>query len=448
MIQTLSAYYRLPDSFLNATMEGALMPAKGFFAFGAETTCFGRTSLPSLVHKEPSELRDVLGHCSYSHSLYHFPFDIDETVNNLRLERYLDISATPPSKTRLTHLLRTVYYLMRPMLPVHYRKHLQRFALRDWQQHTFPRWPVDVSIETIFANTLRLALSSGEVDRIPFIWFWPDGHTSCAIMTHDVETAVGRDFCNTLMNIEAQFEITSSFEIIPEVRYEVSQEFLDSIRSRGHEICIHGLNHDGHLFDSKEIFLERVVRINEYGERFGALGFRSPVMYRNVDWYDRFTFKYDMSIPNVGHLDPQRGGCCTVMPYFIENVLELPLTTIQDYPLYHILKKDTLDLWKEQAATIMSRNGLISFIIHPDYTVAEKEQTLYASLLEYLSMLRAQRNVWIALPRDVYHWWSLRNKMRIAERNGKVEIMGEGRQRARIAYALLDGDTVVYEIDR
>jgi hypothetical protein len=250
------------------------------------------------------------------------------------------------------------------------------------------------------------------------------------------------------MNIEAQFDITSSFEIIPEVRYQVTQEFLDSIRSRGHEICIHGLNHDGHLFDSKKIFLERVVRINEYGERFGALGFRSPVMYRNVDWYDHFRFKYDMSIPNVGHLDPQRGGCCTVMPYFIENVLELPLTTIQDYPLYHILQKDTLDLWKEQAATIMSRNGLISFIIHPDYTVAKKEQTLYASLLEYLSTLRAQRNVWIALPRDVYHWWSLRDKMRIAERNGQVEIIGEGRQRARIAYALLDGDTVVYEIDR
>jgi hypothetical protein len=26
-------------------------------------------------------------------------------------------------------------------------------------------------------------------------------------------------------------------------------------------------------------------------------------------------FAYDMSIPNVAHLDPQRGGCCTIMPF-------------------------------------------------------------------------------------------------------------------------------------
>ena len=37
-------------------------------------------------------------------------------------------------------------------------------------------------------------------------------------------------------------------------------------------------------------------------------------MYRNQDWYDVFEFSYDMSVPNVAHLDPMRGGCCTVMP--------------------------------------------------------------------------------------------------------------------------------------
>ena len=53
-----------------------------------------------------------------------------------------------------------------------------------------------------------------------------------------------------------------------------------------------------------------------------------------------------MSVPNVAHLEPQRGGCCTVMPYFVGDVLELPLTTIQDYSLFHILGDYSTTLWK------------------------------------------------------------------------------------------------------
>ena len=60
-------------------------------------------------------------------------------------------------------------------------------------------------------------------------------------------------------------------------------------------------------------------------------------MYRNQAWFDALEFSYDMSVPNVAHLEPQRGGCCTVMPYFIGDLVELPLTTIQDYSLFHIL---------------------------------------------------------------------------------------------------------------
>ena len=93
-------------------------------------------------------------------------------------------------------------------------------------------------------------------------------------------------------------------------------------------------------------FLGRAQRINKYAEEWGAVGFRSPVMYRNLDWFQAFNFSYDMSVPNVGHLDPQSGGCCTVMPYFVGNILELPLTTVQDYPLYHILRQRSIDLWK------------------------------------------------------------------------------------------------------
>ena len=96
------------------------------------------------------------------------------------------------------------------------------------------------------------------------------------------------------------------------------------------------------------------------------------MLYRNTDWFGDLNFAYDMSVPNVGHLDPQPGGCCTVMPYFIGQMLEIPLTTIQDYSLFHILQDYSIDVWKRQIARILDGHGLASFNIHPDYIIEEK----------------------------------------------------------------------------
>ena len=55
------------------------------------------------------------------------------------------------------------------------------------------------------------------------------------------------------------------------------------------------------------------------------------------------------------------------MPYFVGKILELPLTTIQDYSLFHILGDYSINLWKQQIDIIREKNGLASFITHPDY---------------------------------------------------------------------------------
>ena len=154
-------------------------------------------------------------------------------------------------------------------------------------------------------------------------------------------------------------------------------------------------------------------------------------MYRNLAWLHAFQFSYDMSVPNVAHLDPQRGGCCTVMPYFIGDILELPLTTTQDYSLFHILQQRSLDLWKKQIAMIQERHGLISFIIHPDYVNEKWSSNLYDALLGYLAELRADHAVWMALPREVDRWWRARREMRLIQENGTWKISGtSGRTRA------------------
>src|SRR6202044_3549323 len=117
-------------------------------------------------------------------------------------------------------------------------------------------------------------------------------------------------------------------------------------------------------------------------------------MYRNQDWYPAFDFSYDMSVPNVAHLEPQRGGCCTVMPFFVGEILEPPLTTTQDYSLFYILNDHSINLWKTQLDLIRKRNGLMSFISHPDYLINRNNRQVYETLLDYLQQMVARESVW------------------------------------------------------
>jgi glycosyltransferase involved in cell wall biosynthesis len=427
----LVEYYRCPEGSVQLSPSGPLSERSGYFEFGAGTTCFGRCAIHTPSDSPTEMLPDVLLNAVIDGNAVHLPFDLKEVVDNLRCELYSEEVASSTE----ARMMARAYYLIRPLLPVSIRKHIQRWRLRDWERLLFPHWPVDRTVDQVFEQTMLLSLRAQSVDQIPFIWFWPEGATSCAIMTHDVETALGVRSCPYLMEMEDAYGIKGSFQIIPEQRYEVTADFLDSIRRRGFEVVVHDLNHDGQLFRDKDQFLERAAKINSYKQRFGASGFRAAVLYRKQLWFDALDFSYDMSVPNVAHLDPQRGGCCTVMPYFVGKILELPVTTTQDYTLFNILNDYSIDLWKKQIDLIMEKHGLISVIVHPDYVGGSRERTVYEALLAHLAELRREKGIWIATPGEVDRWWRQRAEMKLVEDDLGWHIVGPGSERARIAYA-------------
>lgn len=431
MTDCLVEYYRCPDRFVHFLPKGPLSASTGYFRFGDVAICYGNYSglSPSALPNGP--LHDSIHDTVIEDGTVYLPFDPSQVADNLRCEKYVNGADHGKPASALFKL----YYLVRPTLSVGVRKHLQRFHLRGWDKLPFPKWPVDRTVDIVLERLLQLSLKAQQRESIPFIWFWPDGAPSCAIMTHDVETTEGRDFCSTLMDIDDCFGIKASFQVVPEERYDVSREYLDSITKRGFEVAVQDLNHDGHLYRDRQQFLSRVARINRYGREWGAEGFRAAILYRNEAWFDALDFSYEMSVPNVAHLDPQRGGCCTVMPYFIGKLLEIPVTTTQDYPLFHILKDYSIDLWKRQAELIREKNGLMSFIVHPDYIRTIRERETYETLLGYLSHLRDENGVWIAKPCEVSRWWKQRASMQLVETQSGWQIQGEGSQRARIAYA-------------
>lgn len=427
---SLTSYYRCPEQFLRFAVADGADGTAGYFLFGRDATCYARLRGHAPAPQPNALLPDVSDDVVIDDGAVLLPFDPCEAAANLQREIYVGEwrAGSASAAARM-------YYFVRPMLSVGVRRHLQKFHLRGWDKLAFPRWPVDCSVDNLFARLMLLALASSGAAAIPFIWFWPEGHSACALMTHDVETHVGRDFCPTLMDIDDACNIKASMQVVPEDRYTVTPEFLASLRARGFEVVVHDLNHDGHLYRDRAQFLERAARINNYLREFETEGFRAAVLYRKQVWYDALECSFDMSVPNVAHLDPQRGGCCTVMPYFLGDIVELPVTTIQDYTLFHILNDYSIDLWKQQTAMILEKHGLMSFIIHPDYVMEARQRQVYESLLHYLNELRSDHDVWITTPGEVNRWWRQRAAMTLVRQGDGWAITGEGSERARLAWA-------------
>ena len=447
MDRALTDYFRCPEEFAELQTDGAMSSNSDFFQFGRDVICYGQYSNASPTKRLNGVLPDVMDSVNTDGGRLRLPFNLTQVTENLHYERYVNGLDARDHGSRNGPASRRIYYFLRPILPVRVRKHLQRIRLKGWNKIPFPQWPVDFSVERLMEQTLSMVLRSGRVDRIPFIWFWPEGAPSGAIMTHDVEASAGLKFCPELMDLDDSFGIKSAFQVVPEIRYEAGRKFVDNVRRRGFEVNVHDLNHDGSLFLEKAEFLRRAARINTYVTEFGTEGFRAGAMYRNQDWYEAFNFSYDMSVPNVAHLEPQRGGCCTVMPYFIGKILELPLTTIQDYSLFHILGDYSIDLWKQQIDLISKRNGLISFIIHPDYMIEKRARGVYTELLRHLAKLRQEQKIWLALPGQVNRWWRNRHQMKLVSTGGGWKIEGPDSDRARIAYASLDGDRLAFKLE-
>jgi hypothetical protein len=444
MSDCLTQYYRCPDNYARFALKGRLSDKSGYFRFGPDTV-YGKCSGHVPADSPLDPLYDASQDTTVDKGRTYLSFDFAQVVESLRRESYAD--AAREGKSPVGSALSRIYYFFRPLLPVGVRKHLQKVRLNGWDRRPFPRWPVDRTVDDVFEHLLRLSLRSSGKDRIPFIWFWPEGATSAAIMTHDVETTEGRDFCQTVMDIDDSFGIKASFQIVPEQRYEVPPGFLKSITDRGFEAAVQDLNHDGFLYKNRQQFIARAAKINAYGRQWRASGFRAAILYRRQEWFDALEFSYDMSVPNVAHLDPQRGGCCTVMPYFVGNLLELPVTTTQDYSLFHILKDYSIGLWKQQIDLVMEKHGLISFIVHPDYITTSRERETYEALLAHLTRLREENGVWMPTPNEANRWWRQRAEMSIVEDGGNLRIEGAGKERARIAFASERGGRLVYSMD-
>jgi hypothetical protein len=304
------------------------------------------------------------------------------------------------------------FYSVKPLLPRRLQLAMRRLYARRQARRTFPAWPIESLLVDHQNEELRRQLRASAVDRLPLVNFWPEGRRFAVVVTHDVEASGGVEKIDRLLELERRHGIVSSWNFVAE-DYPIPDGTFERIRAAGGEIGLHGISHDGKLFGDRRTFDAALVKIDRYLKAWDAVGFRSPGTRRNAEWMPDLGCLYDSSFPDTDPFEPQSGGCCSIFPYFLGDLVELPITLVQDHTLWEILRIRSIDPWRDKGDWLISQHGLINVIVHPDYISSPERVALYDQLLGYLRDRIDGERGWHALPRDVAAWWKGRSGLRV-----------------------------------
>jgi len=332
------------------------------------------------------------------------PFSLSEAYLNYVHERWRASEATEGLSERQLAL----FYSLKRFIPRSVQLRARRALVRRQQDPEFPKWPLDESVSRLVRFYARCLLMADPPGELRFRWFWPDAHRAALLLTHDVESAEGLRLAVELADLEEERGLRSSFNVVADW-YPIDWGIVEELRSRGFELGVHGVHHDRSMFSSRESFDAQQPAVREMAEKLGAVGFRSPATHRVIDWLGDLPVSYDCTVPHSDPFEPVPGGCCSLWPFFIGDVVELPYTLPQDHTLLTLLAHDTIDVWQRQVERIEDLNGMAEILTHPDpgYLGDAPKRALYVEFLDFLS---SRPGLWTPLPRDAAAWWRGRDR--------------------------------------
>ena len=246
---------------------------------------------------------------------------------------------------------------------------------------------------------------------------WPEGKKFALVLTHDVETVKGLEKYREVMKIEEDLGFRSSFNFVAG-DYEVPMELINELKTRGFEVGIHGLHHNGNLYRSKKVFSEHARKIKQFAQKWDAVGFRTPSMYHNLEWIHDLNLEYDASTFDTDPFEPQPEAAGTIFPFWVESnngengYVELPYTLPQDFLLYILMKQKDIDIQKRKLDWIAENGGMALFITHPDYMnfnegKRKKDEYQAEYYKEFLTHIKTkyEGQYWHVLPKQIASFW-------------------------------------------
>lgn len=286
------------------------------------------------------------------------------------------------------------FYIIKPLIPRTFQLYARR-KLIEYQLDLYRDiWPINEA-----------------ANKKPDGWSgWPENKKFSLVLTHDVELEGGHNKCLNLMELEKDLGFRSSFNFVPE-RYKVSPTLRKELTDNGFEVCLHGLKHDGKLYSSKKVFMERAVKINQYIKEWNIKGFRSPSMHHNLEWLHALNIEFDMSTFDTDPFEPQSDSTNTIFPFWVnknnssDGYVELPYTIPQDFSVFILMKEKNIGIWKKKLDWIVEKGGMALINVHPDYMnfskkADDKEEfpsEFYQEFLEYIKE-KYSNEYWHVLP--------------------------------------------------
>ncbi len=301
--------------------------------------------------------------------------------------------------------IKRLYYLLKPIMPHRLTRRLRKFHNPFAIANHSLGWPIEDRYARFQWEVMKQLLLAVNQTSISFRSFWPDGYSYAFVITHDIETNKGQEYAEEVADLDECFGFCSCFNFVPE-QYPINHNLLENLKERGFEIGLHGLKHDGKLFNSYSKFIRDVKNINSYLKELEAAGFRSPLTLRNPEWMQALEIDYDLSFFDTDPYEPMPGGTMSIWPFMIGRFVELPYTLVQDNTLLNILGEKTPRLWLEKVDFIEKYHGMALINAHPDYLKDSSNRNVY---IDFLRAMKQRNGYWNALPREIARWWRIRS---------------------------------------
>ncbi len=272
------------------------------------------------------------------------------------------------------------------IIPNAIRYRFQNFFKQKPALSVFPAWPFEQSLE----NLRKIAIVKHSLnDSYPFKkLLWPKGKQYALILSHDIENADNWKWVKRIAEIESGFGFRSSWNVVPKL-YKIDYDILDWLKEQGFEIGLHGYNHDNKLaFLEEKKIISRFEENQSLIKRYNIRGFRSSSWLRSDTLFKVLQdyFLYDSSVLDVDYISPAgAGGCCSVFPFRIGKIVELPTTLPYELPIQFGTERSRLNsFWKQKIEWIKITGGAVSVISHPDpyYGGNETMVNLYKEFLK------------------------------------------------------------------
>lgn len=303
-------------------------------------------------------------------------------------------------------VMKKTYYQIKPFIPRRIQIGLRRRIIFHKRIKYSNIWPID-----------------GKAGKRPEGWEgWPEKKQFAFVLTHDVESEKGFEKISQLVQIEKKYGFRSCFNFVGE-DYPKSAEIRRHLSEEGFEIGLHGLRHNGNLFESEKGFKKQAEHINRILRESGIKGFRTPSMYHNLEMLCDLNIEYDSSTFDTDPFEPQPDGVGTIFPFWVSGAdkskgyIEMPYTLPQDFGLFVLMREKDIDIWKRKLDWIAEKGGMALLNSHPDYLyfdhgVPAKDEypvKFYEFFLEYVRT-RYDGQYWHVLPKEMARYWAEMNE--------------------------------------